>query len=233
MHTSPTVLITGANRGIGLGFTLAYLARGYQVIATCRHPQQAMELNHLTAEYKTQLHLDKLDVTVENDFARLKVKYADQPIDILINNAGVFPEDHERAGIAHTRYQQLISALTTNAAGALLTIQSFQQNLLRCETPKIINISSQMAALHHAKGFAYAYRMSKAALNMLTCSFAAENKHIITISLRPGWVKTAMGGSHANISVEESINKMITIIDGLTRDDSGTFLDNDKNHCAW
>jgi NAD(P)-dependent dehydrogenase (short-subunit alcohol dehydrogenase family) len=233
MSWPQTVLITGANRGIGLGFTAAYLRRGYHVIATCRHPDAADSLNALLQEYSSQLTIEKLDVTEPQHFSLLKTKYDSRPIDILINNAGIFPEDHDKAGIADSPYQQLLSAFATNAAGAFLSIQTFLDNLLLSENPKIINLSSQMGSLAHAKGFGYSYRMSKVALNMLTRSFAHENDRIITVSLRPGWVQTAMGGNNASISVTESVDKMISVIDNLKLTDSGSFLDNDNVPCEW
>jgi len=228
-----TILITGANRGIGLGFAQAYLQRGDRVIATCRKPKLATELQSLGEKYPTRLHIEQLDVTQPEDFARLKLKYSAYPIDVLINNAGIFPEEHDRKGVAHTNYQRLMAAFATNAAGPLLAIQTFEPNLLQSSVPKIINMASQLGSLEHANGFAYSYRMSKVALNMLTRSFAAENDRIITVSLRPGWVQTPMGGGQAQISVADSVEKMITIIDNLTREDSGTFLDNEKHHCRW
>ena len=228
-----TVFITGANRGIGLGFTTEYLRRGYHVIATCRESHSADHLNELMKAYPSELLIEKLDVTQPLDFTLLQSKYASRPIDILINNAGIFPEDHAQSGIADTHYQNVISAFTTNAAGAFLSIQTFLQNLLLAKNPKVINLSSQMGSLAHAKGYGYSYRMSKVALNMLTRCFAAENKHIITIALRPGWVQTPMGGSNATISISESVEKMITIIDNLTLADSGGFLDNANNPCEW
>ncbi len=228
---SETVLITGANRGIGLGLTEEYLRLNYYVIATCRNPQQATELLNLEKQYPTQLAIEQLDVNNPTDFKALSDKYTSKSIDVLINNAGIFPEDHSRLGLEFANPQKILDAFQTNAVGALMTIQSFQKNLLKAATPKIINMSSQMGSFSVAKGFCYSYRMSKVALNMLTKCFAAENDKIITIALRPGWVKTPMGGPNATLDVKDSVIKMINIIEGLDISDSGGFFDNEKNLC--
>jgi NAD(P)-dependent dehydrogenase (short-subunit alcohol dehydrogenase family) len=228
-----TVLITGANRGIGLGLVRKFTSQGYIVIASCRKPDQAKELLLLAEQYPKNVVIEKLDVTSESDFWGVSKKYKDIPIDIVVNNAGIFPEDHSRDGISASNPQDVLAAFEINALGALMTIKSFQTNLLKSLNPRIINLSSQMGALNAAGGFGYSYRMSKVALNMLTCCFAAENKNIITISLRPGWVKTQMGGPNANMTIEESVGKLLQIIENLQAEDSGQFYDINKNICSW
>ena len=126
-----------------------------------------------------------------------------------------------------------MSAFNINTAGAFRAIQAFLPNLQQSINPRIINLSSLMGSLYHAKGFGYSYRMSKVALNMLTRSFAAENHDIITISLRPGWVKTEMGGSGANIAIAESASKIISLIENLQLIDSGSFIDYNKTPTEW
>jgi len=226
-----TVLITGSNRGIGIGLVEGYLKLNYNVIGTCRTPQRAVELLNLEKLYPTKLTIEQLDVNNPADFRALSAKYASKSIDVLINNAGIFPEDHSRLGLEFADPQKILDAFQTNTVGALMAIQAFQKNLLKAENPKIINMSSQMGSLSAAKGFCYSYRMSKVALNMLTKCFADEYKKIITISLRPGWVKTPMGGPNATLDVKDSVVKVINIIEGLQIPDSGGFFDNEKNIC--
>ncbi|MCC2626163.1 MAG: short chain dehydrogenase family protein [Burkholderiales bacterium] len=228
-----TVLITGSNRGIGLGLVKEFIKHSYNVIASCRKPEKAKELLLLAKQYPKNVTVEKLDVTLESDFFAISGKYKDIPIDIVINNAGIFPEDHSRNGISASNSQDILAAFQTNALGALMTIKSFQANLLKSANPRIINLSSQMGALSAASGFGYSYRMSKVALNMLTCCFAAENKNIITVSLRPGWVKTQMGGSNAIMTVEKSVSKLLKIIENLQAEDSGRFYDIEKKICSW
>ena len=232
MMNKQTVLITGSNRGIGLGLVREFIKKNYSVIATCRQPDNAKELVKLKNQ-KQDLVIEKLDVTLPSDFETLSNKYKNIPIDVLINNAGIFPEDHSRAGIASCPSSSVLNAFQVNTLGPYLAIQTFQTNLLKSRNPRIINLSSLMGALSAAAGYGYSYRISKAGLNMLTCTFAAENKKIITVSLRPGWVKTAMGGKNANMDVEESAIKLFNIIENLEAIDSGHFYDIEKNICSW
>jgi len=231
--TNDLVLITGANRGIGLGLVSGYLRKGCRVIASCRHPESAQNLKELAYQYPAALNIEQLDVKKITDFQSLARKYHQIPIDILINNAGIFPENHAGTGITAADPQQMLAAFETNALGALMAIQHFQDNLLKSSNPRIINMSSQMGALSAAKGSCYSYRMSKVALNMLTKCFAEENKKIITIALRPGWVKTKMGGINAILNVDVSVEMIMKVIENLKIVDSGQFFDNEKNLCNW
>lgn len=233
VENKKTVLITGSNRGIGFGLVKEFINRGYNVIATCRHPDTAHELMLLADNYPNNMMIEKLDVVLPIDFQQISEKYKANLIDIIVNNAGIFPEKHSRDGIESSNPEDILNAFDTNSLGSLRLIQAFQSNLLKSTNPRVINISSQMGALSSANGFCYSYRMSKVALNMLTRCFAAENKQIITISLRPGWVKTELGGTNASISIEESAVKMINLIENLQIEDSGFFYDSDKNICSW
>lgn len=228
-----TVLITGANRGIGLGFVRAYLALGYQVIACCRQPEIATELQALLVEYSGLICLDQLDVTNHEDFKALSVKYSETKIDILINNAGIINSYFDKLKLSQTKPQDILKAFEVNLLGAMSGIQAFEKNLAQSVTPKIINISSMAGSITHANGFGYAYRISKASLNMLTAAYAKENPVIITVALRPGWVKTELGGSGATLEVADSVSKMIEIIDNLSLSDSGRFIDLELKDSAW
>ncbi len=147
-NTEECVLITGANRGIGLGLVSEFLKQRYQVIATCRNPNEADLLQNLKSQYTSQLQTEKLDVTDSNDFAVLSKKIAHLKIDILINNAGIFPENHSQDGIKKTLPEQLMSAFDINTAGAFRAIQAFLPNLQQSINPRIINLSSLMGSLH-------------------------------------------------------------------------------------
>lgn len=227
------VFITGANRGIGLGFVQAYLARGNSVIACYRDATKIKELMLLKEQYNTQLQLEKFDISKEADFIDISKKYAQTSVDVLINNAGIYPETHSQSGLAKSNPSDLLHAFETNAVGPFRVIQVLLSALLRSSKPRVINMSSQMGALSAAKGFGYSYRMSKVALNMLTRCFAEENSQVITISIRPGWVKTDMGGSNADLEVSYTVNKMVSLIDELDKTDSGKFLDYNKVACDW
>lgn len=228
-----TVLVTGANRGIGLGFVQAYLGLGCQVIAGCRNPAEAVELQELLIEYGELLHLEQLDVTNPEDFRILSAKYSMTKIDILINNAGVINFYFDRLKLSQTNPQDILKAFEVNLLGSVLGIQAFEQNLARGANPRIINISSMAGSISSAGGFGYAYRISKCSLNMLTAAYAKENPAIITVALRPGWVKTELGGSGAILEVVDSVSKMVEIIDNLDLSDSGRFIDLELKDSAW
>ncbi|RTL10172.1 MAG: SDR family oxidoreductase [Neisseriaceae bacterium] len=228
-----TVLITGANRGVGFGFVKAYLEHGYQVIACCRLPDTAIELQSLSTEYSDRLLIEQLDVTNSTDFDRLSAKYKHFKIDILINNAGVISKYFDKLTLVQTNVEEVLKTLEINALGTMRSIQCFESNLAFSSNPRIINMASLAGAISSANGFGYAYRMSKCALNMLTACYAKENTKVISVALRPGWVKTAMGGVGANLEVSESEAKMITIINNLQSSDSGRFIDLELQDSPW
>ncbi|AEB28389.1 SDR family oxidoreductase [Francisella hispaniensis] len=227
------ILITGANRGIGLGFVKHYMNENHNVIATCRNPNEAFELSKLSKNHKN-LTIEKLDVSSPTNQEQLLQKYKSIVIDILINNAGVYPEDHKKISISNTDPSWINNAFQTNCLGAFYLIHNFKDNLLKSDNPIVINMGSQAGSISQTQaGFGYAYRISKAALNMLTKTFAAECPQIITISLRPGWVKTAMGGDNANLEISDSIQAMTNLIENLSHKDSGKFLDAQRNQQPW
>ncbi|MBK2357753.1 SDR family oxidoreductase [Francisella hispaniensis] len=228
-----TIIITGANRGIGFGFVKHYLAKNFNVIATCRDPAKANDLKELSKKYQN-LIIEKLDVSSPTDQEQLLQKYKSIVIDILINNAGVYPEDHKKISISNTDPCWINNAFQTNCLGAFYLIHNFKDNLLKSDNPIVINMGSQAGSISQTQaGFGYAYRISKAALNMLTKTFAAECPQIITISLRPGWVKTAMGGDNATLEISDSIQAMTNLIENLSHKDSGKFLDAQRNQQPW
>lgn len=228
-----TILITGANRGIGLGFVENYLEKNFNVIATCRDPAKANDLKELSKKY-INLTIEKLDVTSPIEQEQLFQKYKSIAIDILINNAGIYPEHHKKISISDTDPSWINNAFQTNCLGAFYLIHNFKDNLLRSDNPIVINMASQAGSIEQTKaGFGYSYRISKAALNMLTKTFAAECPEIITISLRPGWVKTYMGGENASLEVKDSVMAMTKLIGSLKSEDSGKFLDAQGNQEKW
>lgn len=228
-----TILITGSNRGIGLGFAKYYVKKDYKVIATCRNPSGAKELKNLAKQYDN-LYIEQLDVTNEEHHKNLYNKYKNSSIDILINNAGVYPEHHEKISISKTGPSWIEQAFKVNCLGAFYLLHYFKEGLQKSLNPKVINMASQAGSIEQTKaGFGYSYRISKAALNMLTKTFASECPEIITISLRPGWVKTQMGGEKATLEIDDSISNMVVLIDKLQSEDSGKFLDAMGNVEKW
>jgi NAD(P)-dependent dehydrogenase (short-subunit alcohol dehydrogenase family) len=213
-----TILVTGANRGIGLEFVRQYASDGAKVIACARYPDRAQDLKELA---------DKIHALDTSDFkacAALGKHLADEAIDILINNAGTYgpkrqdADDMDFEGWAYT--------FAVNTMGPLALSQALHENLKRGREKKIVSISSGMASTEENGGGALAYRASKAALNNVMKSLSVDwrDDRIIAAVLDPGWVKTDMGGTNAPTSPEQSVAGMRKVIAGLTIADSGKFL---------
>lgn len=220
------ILITGANRGLGLELTRQTLDRGDHVFATCRHPEEAHALRALNDVHAAQLSILSLDVTDEASIiaAEEMVRTQTDHLDILINNAGVNPRG-ERLGDLDA--ETLLHTFHVNSVGPMMVAQRFLDLLRAGERSKIVNISSQMGSLIQKKsGGSYSYCTSKAALNMLTraLAFDLRSEGIIVVAMHPGWVRTDMGGSHAPLSPAESVSGMLRVIDKLKPTDTGRFL---------
>ena len=226
-------IVTGANRGLGLEFTRQLLARGDHVVAACRHPGKASELNHLAGEYPGRLHVLPLDVAEEKSrtaFARELPLVADG-IDLLINNAGVLHSGERWGSVSEAN---LADSLRTNAMGPFLLTQALASQL--AERATVANISSGMGSISDDPDFhSPSYRISKAALNMATrmLARALESRGIPVIALCPGWVRTDMGGSSAQITPPESVSALLQVIDAVTPERSGGFFDRFGKPMPW
>ena len=226
-------IVTGANRGLGLEFTRQLLARGDQVVAACRHPGKASELNHLAGEYPGRLHVLPLDVAEEKSrtaFARELPLVADG-VDLLINNAGVLHSGERWGSVSEAN---LADSLRTNAMGPFLLTQALASQLADHAT--VANISSGMGSISDDPDFhSPSYRISKAALNMATrmLARALESRGIPVIALCPGWVRTDMGGSSAQITPPESVSALLQVIDAVMPERSGGFFDRFGKPMPW
>lgn len=226
----PTCLITGANRGLGLEFAKQYLADGWKVIATCRRPEAAEELKALEGDI--QIHA--LDVT---DFARveaLEKMLGDEAIDLLIANAGVYgPRVVQHDTVDYAAWAEVMRA---NVMAPLKISAVFEPHVAKSKLRRIVAITSLMGSMSdNSSGGSYIYRSSKAALNAVMKSLAADlkDKGISVAMLHPGWVKTDMGGPSAKIESSESIAGMRQVIDAMTVENSGRFLNYDGNELPW
>lgn len=225
----PTVLITGANRGIGLEFARAYAGDGWRVHACCRQPEKANELRSISGD--VQIH--RLDVTDGLQVASLARLLADEPVDVLINNAGVFGP---RAGFGETDYDEWIEVLRCNTLAPMRMAEQFVEHVAKSGRKVIVNMSTGMASLEQTtSGWAMIYRSSKTAVNMVGKGLAADlrERGIIVAMLNPGWVLTDMGGPDAKTSPEESVAGMRKEIDALTLEDSGRFIRFDGTSVPW
>lgn len=221
-------LVTGANRGLGLALTHALLARGDRVVATCRQPGKATDLNRLAGEHPGRLHvlpLDMADARAHAELAReLPLALGEGArLQLLVNNAGVLHAG-ERFGKIDPRH--LEDSLRTNAMGPFLLTQALAPALE--DGGKVANISSELGSIAGLSRFGTpSYAISKAALNMATAllRFALAERRITVLALHPGWVQTEMGGKEAAITPVQSAAGLVHVIDNATLADSGRFLD--------
>lgn len=229
------ILITGANRGVGLELARQCLARGGRVFAGCRYPQQAEGLQKLAELAKPNLTLVQLDVTDKSslDEARKLVGASVEALDLLFNNAAINLGDEH---INNVSAEKLVETLRVNAIGPLLVAQRFFDMLKMGLSPRLVNISSEAGSIERMRHFrGYGYYGSKAALNMYTRSLALDPhlSGITVIALHPGWVRTDMGGPRASLSGEESAKKIISVVDRLTPQDTGKFYTYTGDEYPW
>jgi NAD(P)-dependent dehydrogenase (short-subunit alcohol dehydrogenase family) len=230
-----TALITGANRGIGLEFCRQYAAEGWRVLACSRYPEKSDELNRLAAENPELIKVHALDVTDHVEIDRLAQALADESIDLLINNAGIYP-DSDKSGFGHTDYAEWMQAFRINTMAPLRMAETFAAQIARGEQKTIVTISSKMGSIaDNSGGGSYLYRSSKAAVNMVVKSLAIDLKPfgVKAVLFHPGWVKTDMGGPNAMISPAQSVSGIRKVISGLSTDDSGKFFAYDGQLIPW
>jgi len=227
------VLIIGGNRGLGLEWTKQWLDRGATVYSTARQPEKADELQQLQGQHSDKLHIHQVDVTSDESVDRLAKTLRDVPIDVLIQNAGI----SGRAGISNLNSDDVLHTINVNSVGALRVVQAFLPNLKKAEDrAKIVLTTSLMGSIDdNRSGGSYAYRMSKAALNMAGKSMAVDlaDDSIDVLIVHPGWVQTDMGGSAARITVNKSVSGMMQLVDKLSPEMSGTFWHSNGKRLEW
>lgn len=228
-----TVLIAGANRGLGLEFVRQYAAAGDRVIAACRTPMKADALTALAAGSSGLITVHPLDVSEDASVRAFKSVIADQPIDIAIANAGVY--GGSRQGWSDMDFDAWARTLAVNTMAPLRLAQIVHENLKAGSGKIFVAITSQMGSNAGESTGMFAYRTSKAALNKLMSTLATEWKGdgVIAVPMHPGWVRTDMGGAGAPLSVEESVGAMRAAIAGLKAADSGRFLNYDGSGLPW
>ena len=229
-HIKYTVLITGTNRGLGLEFVKQFAIEGYQVIACTRKINKKDELHQLQEKFKT-ISICKLDIanfSSIDQFAKLFKK----PIDILINNAGIYPD----SSVDHVDYKSWLDAFKINTLAAFKMTEAFLPHLKKGQLKKIASLTSKMGSIDdNSGGGEYIYRSSKTALNMVMKSLSIDLKpyDLSVITLHPGWVRTDMGGPNGLIEVDESVAGMKHQIDKLTIRTSGQFIAYDGKKIPW
>lgn len=218
----PTVLITGANRGIGLEFARQYAADGWDVLGTAREPDRAETLRGTGARVLS------LDIAEPASIAVLAAEVGGQPVDLLIANAGIYGEN----SLDPDKWAQV---LRVNAIGPTLLADALRRNVAASALKRMVAVTSGMGSIAETGGGHIPYRTSKAALNMawknLALDYAREG--IAVVAINPGWVQTDMGGPGASITPEQSVTGMRRAIDTLTPAQSGRFLSWDGQELPW
>lgn len=228
-----TFLITGANRGIGLALAEAIIARGDRVIATVRDPFRLPP--SLREAARDRVAVFGMDVADARSIQRAAASL-DEPVDVLINNAGVIGPDRQVA--LDMDVEGFMRTVTVNALGPLQVTKAFLPHLKRSDRPRVITVSSQMGSLTYASHFKsdrLAYRASKAMVNKLMQGLATDLKPdgIPVLVVHPGWVRTDMGGSGADIAPSESAGGLLALADGLDLAGTGRFRNYDGSAIPW
>lgn len=229
----PTVLITGANRGLGLEFCRQYVGQGWKVIACSRNPATADELAVLGQQHST-IQIEALDVGKFEQIDALANRLTEE-IDVLINNAGVY-DDQRGYGFGHLDYSAWQHSFNINTMAPVKMAEAFMPHLKRGGKKLVVSISSLMGSLaDNSSGGSILYRSSKAALNasMLSLSIDLKDQGIGVLILHPGWVRTDMGGPNGLIDCETSVSGMCHVIDSYTPDQSGAFIKYDGKSMPW
>lgn len=229
-----TVLITGANRGIGLEFTKQLLEKGERVYACCRRPDSAFALKELSALH-LELTILELDVQRDADIQRVvqQIMEKHSALDLLINNAGVMPEHRSLDQIPRTELQD---TLDVNTVSPLMVVQACLKLLASAQSPIVLNISSQRGAFGLRQPTnRYAYCTSKAALNMVSKILATDLQEIggIVLAMHPGWVQTDMGGPNGDLTPEVAVREMLTFLETVSPAHNGGFYRWDGKEHVW
>ena len=228
--SQPTVMITGANRGLGLEFTRQYAEAGWNVIASCRKPKDATELIAIGKRYN-QLVIERLDVTQDKHVSKLAKKYSKQPIDVLLNNAGIYGT-LEKQNLGNFDYEELKKVFDVNTIGSLRVTEAFLPNIQASQQKKIISLGGGMGTPSIGRMFGghYFMKMSKAAhLSAMGTLYADLKKtDVMTVMISPGRVDTQLmrdsGWTGPSIEADESAALVIKLIENLKPEMNGRLV---------
>jgi NAD(P)-dependent dehydrogenase (short-subunit alcohol dehydrogenase family) len=226
-----TLLITGANRGLGLEFVRQYAIDGWQVIASCRNPVEASALQSLKSSY-ANISIIKLDVTNFDEIHHIAESLKHVTIDLLINNAGIY------LGRAADpiNIDDWVQTFKVNSIAPVILMHAFKNHLANSALKKAVTLSSKMGSIEdNTKGGSYLYRTSKAAVNMAikTASIDLKPLGISIATLHPGWVQTDMGGPNGLIDIPTSVTGLRRVISNLSLANTGQFIDYEGKSIAW
>lgn len=228
------ILITGASRGIGLEMVRYGMDQGWDVLACCRNPQQAEKLLSVAQLSNGRVSVYLADMSELATLQALAYELRHEAIDMLINNAGVYGSDKNQFG--QVDVYDWLETFKVNSIAPMKMSELFIEQLAMGQSKVIACLSSKMASMDdNTSGGSYIYRSSKAALNAVVKSLSIDlaDRAIKCVALHPGWVKTDMGGSNAEISTKESVTKMFKTLLALKDEDSGRFIDIDGSTIPW
>ncbi|HHJ34283.1 MAG TPA: SDR family oxidoreductase [Gammaproteobacteria bacterium] len=228
------ILITGANRGIGLEMVRYSMEQGWRVFACCRNPHNAENLFNIAKLSNGQISVHIADMLELATLQALSYELRNDAIDILVNNAGIYGSDKNRFGSVDA--DSWLQAFQINSIAPLKMVEAFSEQLFMGKRKTVACMSSKMGSMaDNGYGNSYIYRSSKAALNAVVKSLSIDLKEqgIITVALHPGWVKTDMGGTNAEISTRECVVQLFANLTHLTIEDSGRFIDIDGSDILW
>lgn len=229
-----SVLITGANRGLGLEFARQYAADRWRVYAACRSPAGADTLRGIARQADGRLTVHALDVRDRTGIRALADELSDRPVDVLLNNAAIW-------GAASQGFGQLddrawTEVLDVDVLGVIRVAEAFAEHVARSDRKAIVTVSSRLGSIAlNDSGGRYMYRSAKAAVNAVVRSLAIDlaPRGVICVALTPGWVRTDMGGPDAPLSPAESVTGMRRVIDALDVTQTGRFLAHDGSIVPW
>lgn len=228
-----TVLITGANRGIGLAHARAFVAQGVKVLAAVRAPDDAQDLKDLAASNPGLVEILRYDAADSAAPANLKAALGDTPIDLLFANAGAMGSKQTFGSVD---VEGALELMRTNALAPLKLVEALADNVAKSGKKLVAVQSSLMGSIgDNGSGGYYAYRASKAMLNMIAKSMANDlrARAITVVTLHPGWVQTRMGGQSAPVTTAQCVAGQQKIFAGLSLSDSGRFFNYDGKELAW
>jgi len=238
----PTVLVTGANRGIGLEFVRQYAEEGWEVIAGCRDPmgESSSELRHIAAEADHRVHVELIDMLDHGSIDAVASKYRNEPIDVLINNAGIIgplpiQEHLDAQHFGTIDYDVWDTVIRTNTFAPVKMAEAFLSNIEAGEQKKIVTLSSTVGSFQEDLTPAMCYCTSKTAVTkgVQIISEVVRDKKIIAVAFCPGHVKTRMGWGGATTEIPDSAEGMRSLIAGFTMADTGTFRRYNGDFIAW
>ncbi len=230
----PTTVITGANRGLGLEFARQYAADGWNVHACCRNPDKAVDLAALAESSGGTVTVHGLEVTDGAAVAALAESLGGAPVDLLLNNAGVYGPKQQT--MADMDYDGWLDTFATNSMAPLRLAAAFAANVAASEHKRIVTITSRMGSIEqNESGAQIAYRSSKAAVNIVMDCVANELRPegVTCVVFHPGWVRTDMGGPSAALEIDESVTSIRAAIEKLTVADTGRFFNYDGTSLPW